>query len=69
MKRRKKTGKEGRNCSRRIVLTKGLDCQERKDGIERNQKGLSIWEQGRTGGLYVDLKNLVIASAETGIGV
>jgi hypothetical protein len=26
-------------------------------------------EQGRTGGLYVDLKNLVIASAETGIGV
>lgn len=40
--KKKENGKEGRICSLGIVLTKGLDCQERKDGDERNQKGLSI---------------------------
>lgn len=39
--KKKENGKEGRICSLGIVLTRELDCQERKDGTEGKQKGLN----------------------------
>lgn len=45
--KKRENEKEGRICSLGIVLTKELDCQERKDGAEGKQRGLNSWAKGK----------------------